>query len=112
MSGAALRGMKLVLSLSMRCNTTASLRASATRAFLGPARLAIASAQVLRSEPLGRLVERGSHAHITDLRDAATIVGLARLILRALGDALRTGPTFTNVNDFRAIVIDPDGGRI
>jgi len=30
----------------------------------------------------------------------------------ALGDALLTGPTFTNVNDFRAIVIDPDGARI
>ena len=26
-----------------------------------------------------------------------------------LGDTLVTGPTFTNVNDFRAIVVDPDG---
>ncbi len=60
-----------------------------TRAFLGPARLATASAQDLRSEPLtgpgqddvGRLVERGSHTHIADLRDATTVVGLARLIL-------------------------------
>ncbi|QIE55661.1 glycerate kinase [Pikeienuella piscinae] len=25
----------------------------------------------------------------------------------ALGDALHTGPTFTNVNDFRAIIVDP-----
>jgi glycerate 2-kinase len=25
----------------------------------------------------------------------------------ALGDAVITGPTLTNVNDFRAIVIDP-----
>lgn len=44
--------IKFVPSLSMRCNTTASLRASATRAFLGPARLAIASAQLFISEPL------------------------------------------------------------
>ena len=29
----------------------------------------------------------------------------------ALGDAVRTGPTFTNVNDFRAIIVDSDGGR-
>lgn len=34
----------------MWCNTTASLRASATRAFLGPARLATASAQRLKSK--------------------------------------------------------------
>ena len=52
MAGVALRGMKSVPSLSMRCKTTASLRAGTTRAFLGPARLATASAQVLRSEPL------------------------------------------------------------
>ncbi len=52
MAGVALWGMKLVPSLSMWCNTTASLRASATRAFLGPARLATASAQLFRSEGL------------------------------------------------------------
>lgn len=78
-----------VLSLSMQCNTTASLRANATRAFLGPARLATANAQPFRSEPLtgrvridiGRLVERGSHAAIADLRDATAMIGLARLTL-------------------------------
>jgi hypothetical protein len=32
---------------SMQCNTTAGLRASATRAFLGPARFATANAQPL-----------------------------------------------------------------
>lgn len=50
MAGADLWGMKLVPSLSMQCNTTASLRASATRAFLGPARLATASAQLFKCE--------------------------------------------------------------
>ena len=29
---------------------------------------------------------------------------------RALGDSVVTGPTLTNVNDFRAVVIDPDDG--
>lgn len=47
MAGADLWGMKLVPSLSMQCNTTASLRASATRAFLGPA---TASAQLFKCE--------------------------------------------------------------
>jgi hypothetical protein len=52
MAGVTLWGMKLVLSMSMWCNTPASLRASATRAFLGPARQATANAQLFRSEPL------------------------------------------------------------
>jgi hydroxypyruvate reductase len=28
---------------------------------------------------------------------------------QALGDSVVTGPTLTNVNDFRAIVIEPEG---
>ena len=31
----------------------------------------------------------------------------ARAFFQALGDSVVTGPTLTNVNDFRAILIDP-----
>jgi hypothetical protein len=41
-----------VLSIHMRCKITASLRASATLAFLIPARLASLAAQLLSAEPL------------------------------------------------------------
>jgi hydroxypyruvate reductase len=30
----------------------------------------------------------------------------------ALGDSVITGPTLTNVNDFRAILVEPGAGRI
>jgi|GEM_PF-3382107 len=63
-AGAPIWAMKLVLALSRQCNTTASLRASATRAFLGPARLATANAQPQigtfdrsRQDDIGRLVD-------------------------------------------------------
>ena len=34
----------------------------------------------------------------------------AFVFFEALGDLVVTGPTLTNVNDFRAILIDPPGG--
>ncbi len=34
-----------------------------------------------RQDDIGRLVERGSHAAIADLRDATAMIGLARLTL-------------------------------
>jgi hypothetical protein len=39
---------------SKQCNTTAGLRASATRAFLGPARFATANAQPHRGDARSR----------------------------------------------------------
>jgi hypothetical protein len=45
------RALKSVPSTSMRCRTTASLRASATLAFFGPLRFAMACAQSFRAEP-------------------------------------------------------------
>lgn len=50
--GELLWAMNVVWSRSIRCSTTASLRASATLALRMPARRAIARAQVFRSEPL------------------------------------------------------------
>jgi hydroxypyruvate reductase len=35
----------------------------------------------------------------------------AYVFFERLGDLVVTGPTFTNVNDFRAILIEPDRGE-
>jgi hydroxypyruvate reductase len=36
----------------------------------------------------------------------------AHSFFSALGDSVITGPTLTNVNDFRAILVEAGGGRI
>jgi hydroxypyruvate reductase len=36
----------------------------------------------------------------------------AHSFFRALGDSVITGPTLTNVNDFRAILVEAGGRRI
>jgi hydroxypyruvate reductase len=58
-------------------------------AFLAPDTLARAWAKGMR--PKDRLADNDGHG-----------------FFQALGDSLVTGPTLTNVNDFRAILIDPD----
>jgi hydroxypyruvate reductase len=60
-------------------------------AYLGPGTLARARALGIR--PAGRLAENDGHGFFT-----------------ALGDAVVTGPTLTNVNDFRAVLIDAPSG--
>lgn len=67
--GLPCEAMKLVRSVSMRCN--ASLRARATRAFLGPARLATASAQPLRSEPLIPILPNLAHNSVAPTLELA-----------------------------------------
>ena len=73
-------------SASIRCSTTASLRARATLALRMPVRAARRIPQLFKVEPLhrpgqddvGRFVECGAHAAVTDLRNAIGDVGLAR----------------------------------
>jgi len=65
-----------------------------------------AAGAVVEPDTLRRAREKGFDPH-----DALRNNDAGRFF-DALGDALLTGPTFTNVNDFRAIVIDPDGARI
>lgn len=59
--------------LAGQCNT----RLSGTRQ---RPTLQIRTLHGARQDDVGRLVERGSHAHVADLRDAAAIIGLTRLV--------------------------------
>jgi hydroxypyruvate reductase len=65
---------------------------------------AIAGA-VWRPDTLARAAERGlSPQRFLDANDAHSFFG-------ALGDSVVTGPTLTNVNDFRAVLVLPDAGN-
>jgi hydroxypyruvate reductase len=63
------------------------------------------------ADPAGAIVTSNSLARARD-RDlnAATFLenNDSTAFFRALGDLVETGPTHTNVNDFRAILVDPD----
>jgi hydroxypyruvate reductase len=63
------------------------------------------------ADPAGAFVTCNSLARARD-RDlnAATFLenNDSTAFFRALGDLVETGPTHTNVNDFRAILVDPD----
>lgn len=57
---------------------------------------------LLYPESLGRAVQHGLHASAyLDNNDAHAFFG-------TLGDSVITGPTLTNVNDFRAILVTPE----
>jgi hydroxypyruvate reductase len=61
-------------------------------------------------DPAGAIVTSTSLAHAIDLDlNAATFLenNDSTTFFRALGDLVETGPTHTNVNDFRAILVDP-----
>ena len=61
------------------------------------------------SDPAGALVDGGtvSRAHALGLDPAAFLANNdSTEFFTRLGDLLRPGPTHTNVNDFRAIVVD------
>ena len=60
-------------------------------------------------DPAGALVDGGSvvRAKTNGLDPAAFLTdNNSSAFFEALGDLLATGPTFTNVNDFRAIIVD------
>jgi hydroxypyruvate reductase len=63
------------------------------------------------ADPAGAIVTSNSLARARD-RDlnAATFLenNDSTAFFRALGDLVESGPTHTNVNDFRAILVDPD----
>ena len=60
-------------------------------------------------DPAGALIDDGSiaRAKTNGLDPAAFLTdNNSSAFFEALGDLLATGPTFTNVNDFRAIIVD------
>jgi hydroxypyruvate reductase len=62
------------------------------------------------ADPAGAIVTPGSLARASELDlNAATFLenNDSTAFFRALGDLVETGPTHTNVNDFRAILVDP-----
>ena len=63
-----------------------------------------AAGAILRPDSLARARDRGI--------DPGAMLEQHRSgeFFAALGDLIRTGPTCTNVNDFRAILVDPGGG--
>jgi len=63
-------------------------------------------------DPAGAMIEPTTLARARDANlEAATFLqnNDSQAFFRALGDLLVTGPTHTNVNDFRAILVEPPG---
>src|SRR5215471_18810202 len=85
----AFSARKFVRSASMRCRTTASLQASATLRLAHAGASGQAHSPTLQGRALDRsgqndvgcIVERSAHATVSDLGDATSDVGLARLVL-------------------------------